>query len=240
MERLSYLAHRAFDGALDLRYGISTWGTADDEFHPTSYRLLHRMFQRLGVTRDDVLIDLGCGFGRAVCVGAQYPFRRIRGVELDPATAEQAQRNVARLRTRQVADIRVDRADATEYDCADATIVHMFNPFNGDTFARSRAHPIDLAGARAGIAPRLPEPGRAPPDRELRLAGAGRRALLQPRRDTLDPALPKPLRLPAIRRRDSRKNLLASEAMLAYYLVAHDHLNSESGSSGSALFVLGR
>ncbi|MEW5963701.1 MAG: hypothetical protein AB1749_09050 [Pseudomonadota bacterium] len=121
MERLSCLAHRAFDGAFDLRYGGSTWGTADDEFHPTSSRLLHRMFQRLGVTRDDVLIDLGCGFRRAVCIGAQYPFRRIRAVEPDPATVEQEQRNVARLRARQVADLRVDRTEAAEYDCADAT-----------------------------------------------------------------------------------------------------------------------
>jgi ribosome maturation factor RimP len=34
-------------------------------------------------------------------------------------------------------------------------------------------------------------------------------------------------------------NLLATRANLAYYLHAHDHLNSESGPFGSALFVLG-
>ena len=87
-------ARRAFDGVIDYRYGISTYGTSEDEFHPSSYRVLHRIFMHLGVTNDDVLADLGCGLGRVVCVGAQYPFRKIRGVELDPETAAQAQKTL--------------------------------------------------------------------------------------------------------------------------------------------------
>jgi len=134
------VAHRAFDGLFDLHYGISTWGTADDEFHPTSYRLLHRVFKHLDVTPSDEFVDLGCGFGRAVCIAAQYPFARIRGVEIDPITAARARRNVALLSKRIVDDIGIVQGNAATFDCSGATIIYMFNPFNDDTFARVLAN----------------------------------------------------------------------------------------------------
>ncbi len=41
-------------------------------------------------------MDLGCGKGRTLLVGAEYPFRAITGVELSPFSARIATDNIER------------------------------------------------------------------------------------------------------------------------------------------------
>jgi SAM-dependent methyltransferase len=84
-------------------------------------------------------IDLGAGMGRAVMVASEYRFRRVIGVELNPALAGMARRNLTIWR-------RAGRAKApTSIRCADAAdyafptgpcLAFLFNPFAAPVLRR--------------------------------------------------------------------------------------------------------
>ncbi len=46
---------------------------------------------------DFALVDIGCGKGRVLMLAAEYPFREIVGVELDPGLARVARKNLRRF-----------------------------------------------------------------------------------------------------------------------------------------------
>lgn len=74
-------------------------------------------------------VDLGCGKGRAVLIAAQFPFRRILGVELDPELCRIARANVA-LQPDWAARISVLQQDAATVLYPDGPlVVFMFHPF---------------------------------------------------------------------------------------------------------------
>jgi SAM-dependent methyltransferase len=85
----------------------------------------------------DVVIDLGCGKGRAmVQLARRYAFDRVLGVEFDAGLAEIARENLRRTRGRH-------KARATEVVVGDArsmpipddvTLVYIANPFKGAVF----------------------------------------------------------------------------------------------------------
>jgi predicted RNA methylase len=80
----------------------------------------------------DVVVDLGCGKGRVVCVAATYPVKSVVGVEIDPPLCELAEKNGARMRGRR-APVSFACVSATDFDYDDVNIVVMFHPFGADT-----------------------------------------------------------------------------------------------------------
>jgi Histone methylation protein DOT1 len=65
---------------------LEEFGLADPnriDYQPLAWLALRRILRRSEVTEDDVFIDFGSGMGRAVFqAAAQYPFKRVIGVEL--------------------------------------------------------------------------------------------------------------------------------------------------------------
>jgi 16S rRNA G966 N2-methylase RsmD len=89
------------------------------------------------ITADDVFLDLGSGKGRIVLQATQYRFARVIGVEISENLTQIARRNAAscRLSTRCGA-IELVQSDALEYTIPDdVSVVYLFNPFRGATFA---------------------------------------------------------------------------------------------------------
>jgi SAM-dependent methyltransferase len=80
-------------------------------------------------------LDIGCGQGKALVLASAYPFRRVRGVELEQRVCDLAQRNVTRFMrsaSTQCHDIETVCTDARSYaDYRDRTFVFVFNPFRG-------------------------------------------------------------------------------------------------------------
>ncbi len=88
--------------------------------------------------RQFTFVDIGAGKGRALLIAAQFPFKRIVGVEFSPGLVATARRNVEvyvrSLKT--PADMEVICADASDYELpSDNIVVYLFNPFNGPTFS---------------------------------------------------------------------------------------------------------
>jgi SAM-dependent methyltransferase len=79
--------------------------------------------------------DVGCGKGRALCVMARQPFKKVVGIELREELCHVARDNAANLRGRR-APIEIVCADAVEADISDGHVYFLYNPFGRSTLSR--------------------------------------------------------------------------------------------------------
>ncbi|MGH7349641.1 MAG: SAM-dependent methyltransferase [Candidatus Rokuibacteriota bacterium] len=93
-------------------------------FVATDLTIVNTMLTLAGVTRDDVVYDLGCGDGRIVIAAAREFGARGVGVDLDPQRIREAQANAARAGVADRVTFRVEDVFAT--DIQDATVVTLF------------------------------------------------------------------------------------------------------------------
>jgi SAM-dependent methyltransferase len=124
----------------DLKHGRPLGGTIRTRFahlgafHTTNspYADLNRLFAAVEVGPDDVIVDVGCGKGRALnWFLERYPGNRIKGIELDP---EICRKTALRLRRR--ANVTVLCGDAPTLLPADGTVFYLYNPFDGAVMSR--------------------------------------------------------------------------------------------------------
>ncbi|HUA15659.1 MAG TPA: class I SAM-dependent methyltransferase [Verrucomicrobiae bacterium] len=112
-------------------------GTFHSAYQPSEAPLFHEMLSILGAQaavdfRDFTFLDLGSGKGRTLLMAADYPFRRIVGVELLPSLHAIAVENLKTYRNES------QKCFALESVCADAVrmtfpegplIIYLFHPF---------------------------------------------------------------------------------------------------------------
>jgi hypothetical protein len=106
-------------------------------YQPTESALFHEMIDALRQQsqsdfQDFVFLDLGSGKGRTLLMAADYPFRRIVGVELVPALHQAAQENLSKYRSESQKCFSLESicADATDFPLpAEPTVLYLFNPF---------------------------------------------------------------------------------------------------------------
>lgn len=98
--------------------------TPDIFFSPTRHAIADAMLKLAGVTKDDVVYDLGSGDGRIVILAAQKYGARGVGIELDPKLVE-VSRQVAR--DGGVADrVSFVEGDLFTADISNATVVTLY------------------------------------------------------------------------------------------------------------------
>ena len=93
-------------------------------FVPTHLAIVHAMLELAGVTREDVVYDLGCGDGRIVIAAAREYGARGVGVDLDPRRVREARANAARAGVEDRVTFRVENLFDT--DLRTATVVTLF------------------------------------------------------------------------------------------------------------------
>jgi predicted RNA methylase len=140
--------NRLSDRFWEKRFNISTRGCIHPRqgdatrYESVPYHAMFRIMDRLRIGRGDVVVDVGSGMGRAVCVAASYPIREAVGVELERDLHETAAANAAAVRNVR-APIRLHCGSAAEFDFRDITVILFFNPFGPVTMeavlARIRA-----------------------------------------------------------------------------------------------------
>ncbi len=93
-------------------------------FVATDLTIVNAMLTLAGVTRDDVVYDLGCGDGRIVIAAAKEFGARGVGVDLDPQRIREAQANAVRAGVTDRVTFRVE--DVFDTDIQSATVVTLF------------------------------------------------------------------------------------------------------------------
>jgi cyclopropane fatty-acyl-phospholipid synthase-like methyltransferase len=84
-------------------------------------------------------IDVGSGKGRVLFVAAEYPFRKVMGVEFSNALHDDAVANLKRYKfpRRRCTDIEPVHADAREFEFPnDNLVIYLFNPFGDEVMER--------------------------------------------------------------------------------------------------------
>jgi SAM-dependent methyltransferase len=107
-------------------------GLFHSPYQPTEPGLFQEMLANLKVDfREFVFLDIGSGKGRALLMAADYPFRRVMGIELLPALNQIAQENIRKYKSGS------QRCFAIEAICGEARefvfpleplVVYLFNP----------------------------------------------------------------------------------------------------------------
>lgn len=109
-------------------------------YQATEPAFFHEMFQALAIDFSQfTFIDLGSGKGRTLLMAADYPFRRIVGLELVPTLHAAAVKNIEIYKSEN------RRCFAVESICADArqfvfppepTVLYLFNPLPPEGLAK--------------------------------------------------------------------------------------------------------
>jgi SAM-dependent methyltransferase len=109
-----------------------------------------------------IFLDIGAGKGRGLLVASEYRFRKVIGIELNPALAGVARQNVAQWRAAHAADptaeliapIEVVEQDALEFDLPDApTLLFLFHPFEAPVLRKLLRHIETQLGQRPAANP---------------------------------------------------------------------------------------
>jgi SAM-dependent methyltransferase len=107
-------------------------GVLHSPYQPTDPALFGEMLGNLEINFPEfTFIDLGSGKGRTLMMAADYPFRRILGVELLPALNRVAQDNLRQYRSaaQKCFKLEARRGDACEFEFpAEPTVLYLFNP----------------------------------------------------------------------------------------------------------------
>ena len=120
---------------LDLKHGYFCGGSTPTRFKETgalqiqhtNFVSLDEIFLRndLGVTPDDVLVDVGCGKGRVIAYWRQQKLgRKYIGIELDPEPAM-----ISKERFKDAPEVQIINGDAIENLPAEGTMFYLYNPF---------------------------------------------------------------------------------------------------------------
>jgi SAM-dependent methyltransferase len=107
-------------------------GLLHSAYQPMEPELFREIINSLRIDfREFTFLDIGSGKGRALLLAAEYPFRRIVGVELMPELNSMAEENIRRFASqkRPCGEIRSVCEDATEFVFPAApVVVFLFNP----------------------------------------------------------------------------------------------------------------
>lgn len=131
----------------DNRWGVRTAGrvpmreyelSPDAVEHGTGFESMiskhfRDVIRSIEVSDDSVLLDVGCGKGKVLLLGAEHDFKRIVGIDVVPSLCEEARKNVELARSKGKggnAEIYVTCINALDYDFTDEDVVVINNPFD--------------------------------------------------------------------------------------------------------------
>ncbi len=143
-----FMSDAGDDQSFDRRFGTDTAGAVevgelgigDDvrrgqaiRYLPSPARVTRWMLAHVDVDHATrTFVDLGCGKGRVLLVAAEYPFRRVIGVDISSELSTIARRNVERFRgaSQRCAEVDVVTTDVTAYEFPDGDLlIHLYHPF---------------------------------------------------------------------------------------------------------------
>ncbi len=114
------------ENLLEVWLGSHSLSEAEDlaPFVATPIPVVEKMLEMAGVTKDDLVYDLGCGDGRMVIVAAEKYGAKGVGIDIDPKRIEESNRNakLAGVGRR----VKFIEGDAAKADISRATVVMLY------------------------------------------------------------------------------------------------------------------
>jgi SAM-dependent methyltransferase len=96
----------------------------DVHYVPTPQPVVERMLELAGVTRNDVVYDLGSGDGRIVITAARRYGARAKGFDIDPALVREARQNAKKAGVEHL--VTIEQADFFELDLSEASVIATY------------------------------------------------------------------------------------------------------------------
>jgi SAM-dependent methyltransferase len=96
----------------------------DVPYVPTTDKAVEAMLKLAGVTKSDIVYDLGCGDGRIVIAAAKMFGARAVGIDINPVRIEEAKENAKKAGVENL--VRFEENDLFEANFKDATVVTLF------------------------------------------------------------------------------------------------------------------
>lgn len=138
--------------------GCPTYG----EIKPAS---LTKLLQELGITKNDILYDLGSGTGKVVVQSyLEFPFKKVVGIEISQNRHKKSMDALSQLKKRGLIKkkrtINFIQGDIVETPYTDATVIYMCSTCFSDELMTKLAEKISQLkkGARVITLKRLPNP----------------------------------------------------------------------------------
>lgn len=96
-------------------------------YEGTHIRITHKLKKLLSeVTKDDAILDIGCGKGKMLDFFSRYPFSHVDGVEITPRFASIARENIKRLGISSI----IYNVDVRDFDHFEQyNYFYFYNPF---------------------------------------------------------------------------------------------------------------
>jgi precorrin-6B methylase 2 len=98
--------------------------TPDVPYVPTTEAAVKAMLELAGVTKNDVVYDLGCGDGRIVVTAAKTFGARGVGIDINPERIKEANENAKKNQVESL--VRFEENDLFEANISEATVVTLF------------------------------------------------------------------------------------------------------------------
>ena len=96
-------------------------------YAPTNSKFLEAVFKEFKISKEDSIIDIGCGKGSAMRSMLKYPFAKVDGLELSKDMSEIAIKNLLKLKSNRSKIFTIDATLFTELD--DYNFIYFYNPF---------------------------------------------------------------------------------------------------------------
>lgn len=96
----------------------------DVQYVPTPQNVVDEMLRLTGVSKDDVVYDLGCGDGRLVITAAKRYGARGVGIDIDPQRVKESRANARKTGVTKRVQFR--QQDLFEADIREATVVTLY------------------------------------------------------------------------------------------------------------------
>ena len=98
--------------------------TPDVHFETTPQSVVEEMLQMAGVTKDDIVYDLGCGDGRFVITAAQKFGARGVGIDIDPKRVKESRENA--IEAGVIGRVQIIEDDLFTTNISEATVITLY------------------------------------------------------------------------------------------------------------------
>ena len=105
-----------------------------NQYQP-SFNNISKVLKKIQINKNDCIIDIGCGKGKAMAVMRKYPFESVAGFDLSDEMVRVANSNFAKLK---LENCKAFNADAYTYsDYSKYKYIYMFNAVPLEVFKKT-------------------------------------------------------------------------------------------------------